>query len=175
MNLRVELRSGLLLSPIAWRPWRLGGSITRNQPPRSPSIRKKQQTRPQFHMQAHSSKQQLYKISALSVFSMDKKIGCSRDAVPASRRRSISPPTQLRKADLGTWHSDRSFRFAVRVKSVSRPCKVRVGCGRSVRAKSFRVFSLLIKVIQLMICLPTSRSQNRMIASNISMIFMTME
>ena len=49
--------------------------------------------------------------------------------MPASRRRSISPPTQLRKADLGTWHSDRSFRFAVRVKSVSRPCKVRVDCG----------------------------------------------
>ena len=31
-----------------------------------------------------------------------QKIGCSRDAMPASRRRSISPPTQLRKADLGT-------------------------------------------------------------------------
>ena len=40
------------------------------------------------------------------------------------------------KADLGTW---RSVRSVVRVKSVSRPCKVRVGCGRSVRAKPFRV------------------------------------
>jgi hypothetical protein len=62
-------------------------------------VRRKQQTKPQFHMQAHSSKQQLYKIST---FSVDKKIGCSHDAMPASRRRSMSPPTQLRKADLGT-------------------------------------------------------------------------
>jgi hypothetical protein len=68
-------------------------------------------------MQAHSSKQQLYKISVLSVFSVDKKIGCSHDAVPASRRRSISPPTQLRKADLGT----QEFRQSRLIRQSSNP------------------------------------------------------
>ena len=34
MDLQAEFRSGLLFSPIAWRSWRLSGSITRNQPPR---------------------------------------------------------------------------------------------------------------------------------------------
>ena len=38
--------------------------------------------------------------SAFSVLSVDKKIDCSRDAMPASRRRSISPPTEKVKPAL---------------------------------------------------------------------------
>jgi len=36
MEWHAESRFGLLVSPIAWRPWRLGGSMTRNQPPSAP-------------------------------------------------------------------------------------------------------------------------------------------
>ncbi len=98
--------------------------------------------------------------------------------MPASRRHSISPPTEKVKPTLAHKNFGQGLCHAlsgliptspirpiylirpirrpckvrvpsvsrpcpVRVKSVSRPCKVRVGCGRSVRAKPFRVFSLL--------------------------------
>ena len=56
------------------------------------------------------------------------------DRVQGAGDRAI-PTIQLHKADLGTWRSDRSFRFAVRVPSVSRPC----GLWAAAHAKPFRV------------------------------------